>query len=69
MAEHIAVSAEDCIGCNLCLEVCPASPRVFKMDGITAVVVNEESCEDCMLCMENCPTNAIIVTRAQEETL
>lgn len=66
MLEHITISEEDCIGCELCVSLCPASPCVFEMEDITAKIIHPEACEECMLCVENCPTNAITLSRSDD---
>jgi len=67
LEEHISVIAEDCIGCELCVELCPATPTVFEMKEITAYAVHPEACEYCMLCIDNCPTDAIKMTRTEDQ--
>lgn len=57
--EPIEIIVDDCIMCGLCVELCPATPDVYEMGEVSAVVVNPDSCEQCMLCTENCPTDAI----------
>jgi NAD-dependent dihydropyrimidine dehydrogenase PreA subunit len=69
MASNLEVIGEDCIGCGLCLEMCPATPCVFEMQDITAIVVHPEECERCMLCVENCPTNAIKMAKLEDMTV
>lgn len=61
MPVYIKVREEECTGCGVCVEMCPATPAVFKMDDITAVAVHPEACEECMLCIDNCPTDAIVM--------
>ena len=66
MAIYLTVSEEDCIGCEVCVEMCPTTPCVFQMRDILAVVVHSEVCEQCMLCIENCPTDAISMGRSED---
>ncbi len=66
MAEPIWIIEEDCIGCNMCIEVCPATPTVFEMNGITAAVVDTDACERCMLCVDNCPTDCIKMAKLED---
>jgi len=66
LESHVTISAEDCIGCGLCVEMCPATPGVFEMQDITAVVVHAEACERCRLCTDNCPTDAIKLARDED---
>ncbi len=66
MAKHIKVSEEDCIACEVCVEMCPTTPCVFEMQKLTAVAVHPALCESCMLCMENCPTDAISMSDSED---
>ena len=59
MPVYLRIDGEDCIGCGLCVEMCPTTPCVFEMEDVTAVVRHAEVCELCMLCIENCPTSAV----------
>lgn len=58
----IFIEEENCIGCGLCDNLCPA---IFKLNGGLAKVVKEEiKKEDDCGCdieevVENCPCNAI----------
>ena len=50
---------EDCIGCGMCVEVCP---EVFEIgaDGLSRVVGDPDNCSDkVMQATEICPVNAI----------
>lgn len=50
---------EDCIGCGMCVEVCP---EVFEMgaDGMSHAVGDPDTCADSVLqATEICPVNAI----------
>jgi len=54
------INADECIGCGLCEEICPA---VFEMgdDGL-AHVKDDANCEAAGCCQEaadSCPTEAI----------
>jgi len=51
------ITISDCVGCGICVEVCPTG--VFVMSVEKAVVMNPERCTGCGLCAENCPTGAI----------
>ena len=50
---------EDCIGCGMCVEVCP---EVFEMgaDGFSHVIGDADACADkAYEAAEVCPVNAI----------
>ena len=48
-----------CIGCGLCVDVCPHG--VFAMDGRVARLVRADACIECGACQNNCPANALLV--------
>ena len=48
-----------CVGCGMCLEVCPH--EVFVMKGRKAEIVERDSCMECGACATNCPVEAINV--------
>ncbi len=66
MAVYVRVSEEDCIGCGLCVEMCPTTPGVFEMEDLLSVVKHSEVCELCMLCVENCPMSAISMSGSED---
>lgn len=53
------LSAEKCIGCGRCAEVCPHG--VFKLDGRKARIKGKDLCMECGACAINCPADAITV--------
>ena len=61
-----AVDAEDCVGCETCLERC-------QMDAIDMVndtaVVNLDRCIGCGLCVTTCSTDALSLVKKQDEHL
>ena len=54
------VSAERCISCDKCIDVCPT--RVFDrgLDGVP-VIARHDSCQTCFQCEAYCPTDALFV--------
>ncbi|MDM8535341.1 mercury methylation ferredoxin HgcB [Desulfobacterales bacterium HSG17] len=48
-----------CIGCGMCLEVCPHG--VFILDTDKAQIADINGCMECGACAVNCPTEAISV--------
>lgn len=58
------VDQDTCIGCDLCVQTCPA---VFKMEGDKAVayvaVVPKESEGACAEAVDGCPVTAISIEK------
>jgi NAD-dependent dihydropyrimidine dehydrogenase PreA subunit len=50
---------EGCIGCEMCVYVCPHA--VFRMNGRVAKVVRPDACMECGACQVNCPVGSIQV--------
>lgn len=55
----LSLDEEKCIGCGICLEVCPH--HVFKMDSGKIQLKNPDQCMECGACARNCPAEAISV--------
>ena len=49
-----------CIGCELCVHVCPQG--VLRLIDDLATVINPEACSYTGACQEICPTEAISLT-------
>jgi NAD-dependent dihydropyrimidine dehydrogenase PreA subunit len=50
------VNKDDCVGCGLCVDVCPNS--AIKMgDGVA--IIDPDTCIDCESCVSECPNSAI----------
>lgn len=56
----ITLNQETCIGCGMCLLVCPHA--VFILDGKRAGIVDKDGCMECGACAMNCPVEAIAVS-------
>ena len=55
----LAYSAEKCIGCERCTEVCPHG--VFEIVDKKAQITDKDFCMECGACSLNCPAKAIEV--------
>ena len=55
----LQLNPQRCIGCGMCVNVCPHA--VFEMDGKKVQIVNRDDCMECGACAQNCPTMAIAV--------
>ncbi len=54
------VRAEHCVGCGLCVDVCPYSaPSLVESRGRTIAEINEALCKGCGLCVAGCRGKAI----------
>lgn len=55
----LSLTAEKCIGCGKCTEVCPHG--VFDLDDGKAHIDDKDLCMECGACALNCPVSAIEV--------
>ena len=55
----LQLSAEKCIGCRRCTEVCPHG--VFIIENSKAQIASRDACMECGACAMNCPVEAISV--------
>ncbi|HIE27522.1 TPA: 4Fe-4S dicluster domain-containing protein [Candidatus Poribacteria bacterium] len=51
--------SDKCIGCGMCVTVCPHS--VFVINDRKARILNHNACMECGACAQNCPSDAISV--------
>lgn len=58
-----------CIGCNVCVDVCPLD--VIRMDSVSkkAYVKYLRDCQSCFLCEVECPEDAIEVVAVHERRM
>ncbi|MNB69054.1 Ferredoxin-2 [compost metagenome] len=61
------VSSERCIGCNLCVKVCPTN--VFDRTDHEPVIARQEDCQTCFICEAYCPADALYVTPYTDEVI
>lgn len=55
----LKLDADKCIGCGMCLEVCPHA--VFTMEQKKALIVDRDACMECGACARNCIADALSV--------
>jgi len=56
----LAYTAEKCVGCGKCAEVCPHG--VFDLAEKKARITDKDLCMECGACALNCPAKAIEVS-------
>jgi len=59
------VSTDRCIGCNLCVKVCPTN--VFDKTEAAPVIARQEDCQTCFICEAYCPVDALYVSPYSDE--
>jgi NAD-dependent dihydropyrimidine dehydrogenase PreA subunit len=62
------VSAARCIGCNICVKVCPADVFDPVTDG-APVIARQDDCQTCFLCELYCPVDALFVDAQAEHSI
>lgn len=55
----LKLDRETCIGCGLCLAVCPH--EVFTLESGKANIRDLDACMECGACAKNCPVSALSV--------
>jgi NAD-dependent dihydropyrimidine dehydrogenase PreA subunit len=55
----LQLKAEKCVGCGVCLQVCPHA--VFSMDYDQVRIENRDACMECGACAQNCFAEALLV--------
>ena len=58
-AAILSLDREACIGCGMCVTVCPH--RVFELRDKKAEIVDYSGCMECSACATNCPVQALYV--------
>lgn len=57
----LEISPERCVGCGMCIEVCPH--KVFALKNKKAVILERDRCMECGACVNNCAFGALDVNR------
>lgn len=55
----LKLDREKCIGCGVCLAVCPH--EVFVIEERKARIADLDACMECGACAKNCPVEALSV--------
>ena len=55
----LRLEEEKCVGCGLCLLVCPHA--VLSLTNGKIGIVNRDACMECGACAQNCPVEALNV--------
>jgi len=67
LTQYVAVIDEQmCIGCTLCIQVCPTDAILGATKQMHTVITNE--CTGCDLCLPPCPVDCIEMVRIEETT-
>lgn len=55
----LKLDSSRCVGCGMCLEVCPH--EVFVMEKRVIRLQDKDACMECGACARNCPAGALYV--------
>ncbi len=55
----LRLNEKKCIGCGMCLSVCPHA--VMRLTNGRIEIVNRDACMECGACAQNCPVEALRV--------
>jgi ferredoxin len=55
----LRVNEDRCIGCGMCLSVCPHN--VFALENGKIKIGEQDACMECGACAQNCPVAALSV--------
>jgi 2-oxoacid:acceptor oxidoreductase delta subunit (pyruvate/2-ketoisovalerate family) len=58
------IDRKRCIGCNICVQVCPDG--CAKLDKKKKAVVNYNYCKGCGICSEECPVKCIAMVKEKK---
>ena len=56
---EIIISEENCVGCGICIDLCPADEPVLELIDEVAVVADLDNCTECQACAVNCEYDAV----------
>ena len=55
----IRIDLEKCIGCKICVDVCPMDVLYYDPEQRKSIIAYPECCQNCGQCYVNCPTRSI----------
>lgn len=58
---------DKCIGCELCIGVCPVSAAIYMEGGVA--VINPEECIGCGKCFDVCPAGSVIFEKPRKKKI
>jgi NAD-dependent dihydropyrimidine dehydrogenase PreA subunit len=60
-AATLKLDSDKCIGCGMCVNVCPHD--VFELKDGKAEIKDIDFCMECGACVKNCPAKALSVNK------
>lgn len=63
--EIAEIIADECIGCELCVGICPIIAAIWMEGGVAKI--NPEECIGCGKCLDVCPTDAVIFEKPRKK--
>ena len=63
------IDQQRCMGCRVCVEVCPMDVIHFEERSQKAVIRYIRDCQSCFLCEVECPEDAIAVVARFERRM
>jgi len=58
----IQIEREECIGCHLCIEVCPRGVYTFNDEDFKVDLMFPEMCINCNACVKRCPVECLHIS-------
>jgi len=52
------IDRNECTGCGICVDDCPAA--AITLDDAGIAVIDTDACTECDICFDSCPAAAII---------